>query len=285
MKKLLLILAVMVIPTIMAARKPKVTSVRWASFNIRVDVSADAAIGASWQSRRDRVCQWVRDNQIDVVGFQEVLSSMMPDLVERLPEYAFVAKGRRNRETGDEMVPVFYRKDRYKELDHGHFWLSETPDEPGSMGWDTSLPRIATWVKLKDRQTGQVFVALSTHFDHRGTKAREESGKLIQQKMQEIAGKHPVMLAGDFNMGDTSPGYAAIVGGPYVLRDAYFMSPSHSGVRYTYQAFSTIAPEKAPRGDFIFVSQQIRVLSTHFEPDIPDAPLSDHNPIWADLEF
>jgi endonuclease/exonuclease/phosphatase family metal-dependent hydrolase len=140
-------------------------------------------------------------------------------------------------------------------------------------------------VKLRDLATGKVFVALSTHFDHKGRQARIESGKLLQSKMLSIAGKNAAMLAGDFNMSDTSEGYAALVGGKYVLRDAYYMSPQHTGVRYTYQAFSTVPPSRGPRGDFIFVSRQISVLQTHFEPDIPDLPLSDHNPIWADLEF
>lgn len=284
MKRILLLLLA-VLPLCSYARKDKTAHVRWCSFNLRINAREDALIGASWESRRDRVCQWIQDNAIDIVGMQEVTTSMLPDVVERLPEYAYVAQGRWNREKGDEMVPVFWRKDKYEELDHGTFWLSETPDSAGSRGWDAVFPRIATWVKLRDLATGKVFVALSTHFDHKGRQARIESGKLLQSKMLSIAGKNAAMLAGDFNMSDTSEGYAALVGGKYVLRDAYYMSPQHTGVRYTYQAFSTVPPSRGPRGDFIFVSRQISVLQTHFEPDVPDLPLSDHNPIWADLEF
>ncbi|MCR4921988.1 MAG: endonuclease/exonuclease/phosphatase family protein [Bacteroidaceae bacterium] len=283
--KRIILLILLLAPLCCNAGKKQPCNVRWCSFNLRVNTKEDIPKGASWETRRDRCCQYVKDNGIDVVGFQEVTTSMLPDLVERLPEYGYVAQGRLNREERDEMVPVFYRKDKYVELDHGHFWLSETPDVPASKGWDTSVPRIASWVKLKDKATGKVFVALSTHFDHKGRQARIESGRLLQRMMPKIAGKNPAMLAGDFNMSDTNPGYAAIVGGPYVMRDAYFMSPEHTGVRYTYQAFSTVAPEVAPRGDFMFVSQQVSVKHTHFEKDIADAPLSDHNPIWADLEF
>jgi len=35
-------------------------------------------------------------------------------------------------------------------LRDGTFWLSETPEKVGSKGWDAALPRIMTWVKLKD---------------------------------------------------------------------------------------------------------------------------------------
>lgn len=286
MKKILFVALALVIPLCCAyGKKGEPTRVRWCSFNLRVNSSADAQIGCAWETRRDRVCQWLKDSGIDIAGFQEVTSSMLPDLVERLPEYAHVEQGRRGLPERDEMTPVFYRKDKYEELAHGTFWLSETPDIVGSKGWDGAHPRIATWIRLRDKQTGQVFVAVSTHFDHKGQKARLESGKLLTSKIPQIAGKDPVMICGDFNMYDTSPGYAAIVGAEYVLRDAYFMSPHHTGVRYSFHSFSRIAPEKARRIDFIFLSRQIQVKQTHIEPNIADAPLSDHNPVWADLEF
>ncbi|MCR4921987.1 MAG: endonuclease/exonuclease/phosphatase family protein [Bacteroidaceae bacterium] len=283
--KRIILLILLLAPLCCNAGKKQPCNVRWCSFNLRVNTKEDIPKGASWETRRDRCCQYLKDSNIDVVGFQEVTTSMLPDLVERLPEYGYVAQGRLNREDRDEMTPVFYRKDKYDLLDSGHFWLSETPDVPASKGWDTSVPRIASWVKLKDKATGKVFVALSTHFDHKGHQARIESGKLLQKMMVKIAGKHPAMLAGDFNMTDTTPGYAAIVGGPFVLRDAYYMSPEHEGVRYSYQAFSTIPPEKGHKIDFIFVTSQVEVLHTCITKDVPDAPLSDHNPHWADLRF
>ena len=284
MKKLFLLLAVLT-PLLGQAKKTTPTHVRWCSFNVRLNTKKDIPIGASWESRRDRVCQYLRDNKLDVVGFQEVTTSMLPEMAERLPEYAYVAQGRRGTPTGDEMTPVFYLKEKYDELAHGTFWYSEHPDSVGSKCWDTPIPRIATWVKLRDKQTKRVFIALSTHFPLSSNLARTESGKLLVAKTAKIAGKNPAMLGGDFNMSENHPGYAAIVGNPYVLRDAYYMSPHHTGVRYTYQQFSKIAPWEAPRGDFMFVSEQIQVTRTHFEKDIPDEPLSDHNPIWADLEF
>ena len=105
------------------------------------------------------------------------------------------------------------------------------------------------------------------------------------KKIQEIVGKKPAAVTGDFNITDTNPAYATMVGSPFVMRDAYYMSPDHEGVRYTYHNYSMIPPEKAHKIDFIFVTPQIRVLRTGVEKNIPDAPLSDHNPHWADLEF
>ncbi len=282
MKKLFLLLAVLM-PLLGQAKKTAPTKMRWCSFNLRVNAASDAEIGCSWESRRDRVCDWIHDNGIDIVCMQEVTTSMLPDLAERLPDFAYVAQGRRNTQR-DEMVPVFYRKDKYQEVKHGTFWLSETPDSVGSRGWDGAHPRIATWMMLRDKATKQEFVVMSTHFDHKGQIARRESGLLLPAKLQSIAGKRPAFFCGDLNLTDTTEGYAAIVSSPYILRDTYFMAP-HTGVRYTFHSFSRIEPDKAHRIDFQFVTPQIRVLQTHFEQNIPDAPLSDHNPIWADIEF
>ena len=68
------------------------------------------------------------------------------------------------------MMALYYKKDRFALLAEGHFWLSETPETPGSKSWDSSLPRMVTWVKLQDRQqpSSKPILFLNTHFDHRG---------------------------------------------------------------------------------------------------------------------
>ena len=283
--KRLILLFVLFVPLMCGAKKSEPTRLRLCSFNIRIKANEDVPIGASWETRRDRACQYILDNNIDIVCFQEVTTEMLPDIVERLPQFGHREQGRMGNPKNDEMTPVFYRKDKYEELAHGTFWYSETPDSVGSKSWDAYFPRVATWIKLRDKQTKQIFVATSTHFDHRGQVARRESGRMLPGMLQKIAGKYPAFVAGDFNTTRGSDAYSAIVGNPYVLRDAYFMSPKHTGVRYTVHCYSTILPKDAPTIDFMFLSKHFQVLQTHYEPDIPDAPLSDHNPIWADLEF
>ena len=286
MKKLLLIALAMLLPlSSISAKKEKTTNVRWCSFNIRYPAKADEEKGVGWDSRKDRVCQWVRDNHIDVVGMQEVTHQQLMDILERLPEYDYVGVGRTDGKEGGEYTPVLYRRDRFKALKKGNFWLSETPEVPGSKGWDTSLPRVASWVKLKDLSNGKVFLALNTHFDHVGHMARIESSKLIIQRIQDIAGKKPAVATGDFNITDINPAYATMVGSPFVMRDAYYMSPEHQGPRYSFHNYCTVPPEKAAKIDFIFVTPNIKVLRTGIEKEDPNAILSDHSPHWADLQF
>ena len=51
--------------------------------------------------------------------------------------------------------PIFFLKTGYELLDSGTFWLSDTPDEP-SFGPGAAIIRACTWVKLKNRLTGDV---------------------------------------------------------------------------------------------------------------------------------
>ena len=73
------------------------------------------------------------------------------------------------------------------------FWLSESP-EMASRGWDAALNRIVTWVHLQDRKSGKEFFHFNTHFDHKGREARENSARLILDKIKEI---NPQNLSGN----------------------------------------------------------------------------------------
>ena len=174
--------------------------IRWGTFNIRLQNDGDERAGLGWSVRKDRVANYIKRNHIEVVGMQEVLHAQLEDLLARLPEYDYVGVGRHDGKQGGEYSPVFFLKDKFEVLEKGNFWLSETPDVPGSKGWDAALERIASYAKLKDKQTGKVFMAVNTHFDHVGVTARRESAKLIMKKIQEIVGDQPAVVTGDFNV-------------------------------------------------------------------------------------
>lgn len=284
MKKMLLLMALM-LPLATFAKKEKETNLRWCTFNIRCTNADDTKRGVGWETRRDRLCQWVLDQNIDVVGMQEVTHPQLLDVQERLKAYDYVGVGRSDGKEAGEYTPVFYRKDKYIALDKGNFWLSETPDVAGSKGWDAALERVASWVKLKDRQTGKIFMAVNTHFDHVGHQARKESAKLIMRKIQEIVGDRPAVVTGDFNITDEDEAYRTMVTDQFVMKDAWKETPVRCGVGYTFHGYSKIQPQEASKIDFIFITPQIRVSRTLIPQNSPGYPLSDHNPHWADLSF
>lgn len=296
MKKQLLLMLTVLMPMIcMSAGKPssEPAKLRWGTFNIRLQTPVDDKEGWGWNVRRDRVANYIREKHLDIVGMQEVLHAQLEDLLERLPEYDYVGVGRTDGKTKGEYSPVFFLREKFEVLEKGNFWLSETPDVPGSVGWDAALERIASYAKLRDKQTGKVFMAVNTHFDHVGVTARRESAKLIMRKIQDIVGDKPAVVTGDFNVTEDDEAYQTMTSSQVVngktssckFNDAYHMTAHHTGTTYTWHNYCRIPPLKCEKIDFIFITPSIRVTHSHIEVPNPEAMLSDHNPHWADLEF
>lgn len=167
------------------------------TFNIRLNTASDGE--NAWPYRKDKAASQILFHQIDLLGVQEALHDQMLDLQERLPSYKYAGVGRDNGKTAGEYSAIFYDSTRLIALQSATFWLSLTPDIPGSKSWDAAITRIVTWVHFKDRKTKKDFYAFNTHFDHMGKIARAESARLLLAKVKQIAGKKPVIVMGDFN--------------------------------------------------------------------------------------
>lgn len=202
------------------ARADEPAELRVMSFNIRYGTADDGE--DRWERRRELLFTTVEAFKPDLLGTQEVLAFQADELRKRLKGYGFVGAGRDDGKDKGEMTPIYFRADRFEKLDEGHFWLSATPEEPGSKGWDAALPRVASWVKLRDKATKREFYVFNTHFDHRGREARLESAKLLRKRLAALPGAPPVVATGDFNSGEGSEPYKALAGGTGPkLTDAY----------------------------------------------------------------
>ena len=169
-------------------------------YNIRNTNAKDTKAGNGWERRCPVVCDILRVESFDIFGSQEVLHSQLTDLQNALPEYGYIGGGRNDGKTDGEYSPIFYKKERIKCLDWGMFWLSETPDVVGSVGWDAKYTRICTWGQFKDLRSGKKFWMFNLHMDHRGVEARRQSCHLVLAKVREMCGKQPYILTGDFNV-------------------------------------------------------------------------------------
>jgi len=259
------------------------------SYNIRYENSGDGE--NAWANRRDAMVAWLDTQSADIIGLQEVLPQQRAYLATGLPDYAWYGVGRDNDRDEGEGTPIFYRRDRFDLVDKATFWLSTTPEAPGSKGWDAALPRVASWVRLRDRRSGSELVAINTHFDHRGPEARLESGHLLVRRIDEIAttaGRRlPVVLTGDFNSRPDQPPYAAIVSAepPLRLIDAQHVSRTpHTGGDSTSNGFKAINP--GAKIDYVFVRDVAAVASHRIEdPRVDGRFVSDHQPIVVVIEI
>ena len=273
-----LFLAIAVITSAFFSLPCQAQTITWATFNIRYDNPADQS--NNWQFRKDTVTRFIQAQDMDIVGMQEVLHNQLEDLLQRLPGYKSIGVGRDDGKTKGEYAPILYKEDRFEVLDSNTFWLSQYPDSIGFIGWDGACTRIATWAKMKDKQSGKIFMAVNTHFDHVGVTARREGALLIIRKIKEIVGDRPAVLTGDFNVNDQSEAYRTITSNAFVLKDAAKIAGKQTGVDYTFHNFGQIPSEQCEKIDFIFVTSQIKVLDSFIPKEAAPGNkfLSDHNP-------
>ena len=251
-----------------------------ASYNLRMNTPNDGV--NAWPNRKEMVKGLVQFHEFDIFGVQEAFIGQMKDLAE-LTEYAYTGKGRDDGKEGGEHSSIFYRKDRFKLLKSGDFWLSETPDKPGK-GWDaTCCNRIASWGKFQDLDSKKEFFFFNVHFDHQGVEARKQSGLLMVKKINEIAGKATVILTGDFN---STPDTEQIKSIQTILSDAHDVTKQKPyGPEGTFNAFKFDAPMKT-RIDYIFVSKNVDVLKYGVLTDAREQRYpSDHQPVVAKVEI
>ncbi|MFI2742775.1 endonuclease/exonuclease/phosphatase family protein [Zhouia sp. PK063] len=236
---------------------------RIGSFNLRYDNPRDSL--NNWNYRKEVVANLIKFHDFDILGTQEGLQHMLTYLDNHLPEYAYIGVGRDDGKTKGEHSAIFYKKDKFKLLDKGDFWLAQDPTYPHK-GWDAVLPRICSWGKFKDKKSGAVFFVFNTHFDHIGVKARSESGKLILSKIEELAKEKPAILTGDFNVDQTSASYK-VINSSNELTDAYDIAALLYGAQGSFNGFN-INTNSKKRIDHIFVTHDFKVIKHGILTDI-----------------
>jgi endonuclease/exonuclease/phosphatase family metal-dependent hydrolase len=256
-------------------------ALRVMSYNIRY---ANAADGVNvWDNRKDFLAETVKAFDPDLLGTQETLARQRDDLAARLEGYTVFAAGRDDGREAGEMMAIYYRTSRFEKLDGGHFWLSESPDVAGSKSWDSSLPRMVSWLKLRDRKAPEVPIAFfNTHFDHRGPQARIESARLLRRKVAELGKGCRVVVTGDFNSGEGSEPYRTVFGD--LLIDTYRrVHPSKAAGEGTTTGFKAGA-SSGSRIDWIACSPDWEVESAGIVRAARDGRTpSDHHAVTAVL--
>jgi endonuclease/exonuclease/phosphatase family metal-dependent hydrolase len=248
------------------------------TYNLRLDTQNDVV--NAWPNRKTKVFALIKKQKPAILGVQEALHNQMTDIKTNLTGYDFVGVGRDDGKTMGEYSAIFYQKKRFRVIESNTFWLSETPEVPGSKNWDAAITRVATWAKLYDKKSRDTIFVINTHFDHVGKVAREKSVDIIKSKISVLAGKHPVILTGDFNIEPTESPYTIVTNGDiYNLQD--------SGKGSTLGTYCTFAVNSVPcrRIDYIFYGvgwkpEKYAVIDQHNGKHYP----SDHLPVTVVLK-
>jgi endonuclease/exonuclease/phosphatase family metal-dependent hydrolase len=266
------------------------------SFNIRGDFDLEQASNSSeaWNSlsenhRRDLVIKTIRDFDPDLFGVQEAFRHQLVDLKKGLAAYEFSGVGRDDGKQAGEHSAIFYRAARFQLVKQGTFWLSNSPNDPGSVFPGAGYVRIASWVVLSDgRASGKELFVLNTHWDNVSEAARLHAARLIRREIKTLAGGRPILAMGDMNDTEDSAPLETLLGTEaegLPLHDSFRAAvPQRGKDEATYHGFGG-APAGA-RIDFILHSRDFKtsdaaILRTNFDGRYP----SDHFPVTAVLEF
>lgn len=248
------------------------------SFNVRTPV--DTEPGRRWDDRRGAMVALLRAQRPDVVGTQELVQKQGDYLVAQLPHYRWFGQGRRGGD-GDEHMGVLYDSTRLKVVESGDFWLSDTPEVPGSITWGNLYPRMVTWALFERASDGKRFYLLNTHLPYRDDDEprRVKGAQAIIARLHQLHDGVPVVVTGDFNSEPGSETYATFTA---ALGDARKLATKVEGQRLTFHNFSGTPTTEL---DWILV-RGLNVSRFATLEDTPGGVLpSDHFPVMAELEF
>ncbi|WP_128546882.1 endonuclease/exonuclease/phosphatase family protein [Larkinella soli] len=254
------------------------------SFNIRYNNPQDGV--NAWPNRKELAAKVFTDYNVDFAGLQEALAGQIADLQDQLPAYGWIGVGRDDGKFKGEFSPIFYNKQKFSLDKQGTFWLSETPEVPGSKHWDAAITRVATYGIFSDIRTGKKLFVINTHFDHIGEQARQNSAKLLIRKIRELNEGLPVVLTGDFNTPENAPSIQTLTGdADFKLNNTERVSENaHTGGNSTFNGFKT--DQRGPVIDFVFVGPGLKVERHDYLPIMKEEVfVSDHWPVLTRLSL
>ena len=185
-----------------------------------------------------------------------------------------------NNGQGGNKQLIFYRSDRYEQLESGGFWLSDTPEEASKLEGSKSI-RSCTWVLLKDKLTRQTLFVCNTHLDTISDEVRIAQLEILYQQVGSYMEKYPTVFCGDFN--------ARPDGGVYAEVTKTLLDPHETAAvkaddyQFTYTAYDTTTDPR--RLDYLFYNEFLTAQSYRILTDQYDGYISDHYGAMTEYSF
>jgi endonuclease/exonuclease/phosphatase family metal-dependent hydrolase len=252
------------------------------SFNIRYGPAADGE--NQWDRRKSLALARIHAFAPDLLGLQECRDDAQADFVKSsLPAFHFYGVHREGEGgTALEMAPLLWRQSAFHIVRQGVFWLSDTPQVPGSRSWGSIFPRTATWARLIHAPTNRVITFVNTHFDCEPT-AIDGAVRFLRQWLDQVQKETPVIVTGDFNAEKNTGAYRLLTGDGK-LSDAYRQVHPAGDNEATFHGFGK--PEEMAAIDWILVSDHFRVADAQIDRTRQGKLFpSDHYPVTAVLDW
>ena len=277
----ILVLGLSMSSTVSASQLPASEPLTVMTFNVRYGTAQDG--DNRWNSRRDLLFDVIRAQDADILGLQEALDFQVDEIVAAVPAYAVVGVGRDDGRRAGEYAAILFRKDRLRVAESGTFWFSDAPSVPGSKSWGNTITRICTWARFIDRD-GRAFWHFNVHLDHQSQPSRERSAELLRQRVEaRSVPAEPVIVTGDFNVGETNPALASLRAAGF-LDSFRVLHPDERKVG-TFTGFK-IDNDIGEKIDYVLVQPGTTVHRAEIIRTVSDGRYpSDHFPVLARISL
>lgn len=245
--------------------------------------------------RAANILDLIKKNDPGILLLQEVSVSWIPHLQTFMADerYAYYGYGRYGGEmsaedlkSGDQFVPILWKTELYDLVESGHFWLSSTPEVYSSDwvdGTKSNYPRCVNWVILKDKTSGSELAVMNIHTDPESNMVRTNSCVLAMEKLNQLRGDRPAVVAGDWNMGLTDTGYSVVTSSGFVDLRVKAETTDMGG---SFNAWGERKEGNFAYGDHIFMTEDMVAELYDVVDDRYDGEhISDHNPLLAILYY
>lgn len=241
------------------------------SFNVRYGTANDGE--NKWELRRPRALQIVKKIEPDILCLQEALDFQVDEFA-MATQFGKLGVGRDDGKKAGEFSAILYNRLRFRALESGTFWLSETPDQVASKSWGNNVVRICTWALFEDIASKEMFRVYNTHLDHESQPSREKGIALI---LKRLANNTPTLVTGDFNAGESNPVNKIMRDGGF--RDTWRVLNPSLPEPGTFSGFKELGKEKI---DYVWVDKSWKVNSATIDTSkLYGGWPSDHVPVSA----
>jgi endonuclease/exonuclease/phosphatase family metal-dependent hydrolase len=180
-------------------RSGGVCALKVSSYNIKSDYEETSL---HWGIRKDKLLIIINNLDSDVYCLQELSPRQILALNKyfKMKKFDNFIRGR-DMFNQDEALAIYWKKEKFKIINKGFFWLSNFPFLPGSKFLEMEFSRIALWVHLQDFQ-GINYLFINVHLDDKGKNSRLEAATLIFKQIEIFSTNLKIgilILCGDFN--------------------------------------------------------------------------------------
>jgi endonuclease/exonuclease/phosphatase family metal-dependent hydrolase len=252
------------------------------SCNIR-DARADDGDN-NWAFRKKACITLLRQQQADVICFQEMRHNQQHDIAAALPEY---------KTTGLAEAPpaldapntLFYRNSCFRLLAQSGCWLSDTPDTSGSRSWGSAYIRLANWVLLQHTVSNTRIRIINTHLEDDNPAVAAQQVQVMTQHIPPANAGELQIITGDMNSDASSPALQFLFDNGW--HDTYNTVHHTHNPGYTFHAFQGEQYSGATLGkiDWILTREHTHVLAAEIIRDRIESRFpSDHYFISATID-